>query len=135
MEENIKIMSIIATTAKSGKQYWQVETPEGRISVFDEGIARVVGDYVGKVLNCETKLSHDGKFKSINAVLPGLVKVVDGPKDITSQYVRKPSNAIKGYALRYAVDVYVALIKAQLVEKPKIDEIYVLADGFVEYMQ
>lgn len=65
---NITITSITKKSSTSGKTYWQVESSEGKMSVWDKDLAKDIEDkLLGKVVDAE--YSTDGKYKNLKAVL------------------------------------------------------------------
>jgi hypothetical protein len=106
-----KILGVEPCQSKNGKQYWKLNTDQGKIQVFDQAVALNLSTFIGKTIEFEPIISGaNSEYTSLKAF-----KVSDVQPNASQTVTNAPQSPISGkdremsmragVAYRYAVDL------------------------------
>lgn len=108
---NLQIINIKPVISKSGREYWEVMTSEGKMSCFDENLASEISNYKGKIVDANIILSYDKKFKNIKSINGKTEVTHDKSDDHLSPLSYKDKLIVAQVAYKLAIEVCIAAVE------------------------
>lgn len=129
----ILIKSFEEKETQKGKKYHLFETNEGKMSCFDDDLAKILVAQVGKNINVDYSQTPDGKFKNIKKFL-SLADSVEVVK-MSDKFAEAREKKNTTMYVSYAKDIFCALIESAKENKVPADEVMEMSISLVKQAQ